>query len=90
MALKITFSSLAESRVLTVDDAGVRFQDGVVYRGTSRIAFRDILAIVLSPKGLLSIQVGDKVYKIQTKLGDRSHQQVIDALVRGAKASAGH
>jgi hypothetical protein len=88
MALKITSSDLAERRALIVDEAGVRFQEGVLYTGTRRIPFADIEAIVLSPKGLLCIQAGQRLHKIQTKVGDRRHREVIDALVSGAKAAS--
>ena len=87
MALEITSSEFAEKRRLSVDEDGVRFQEGVIYAGTRKIPFGEIDAILLSVKGLLSIQVGQKLHKIQTKLGDRKHQEVVDALVRGARSA---
>ena len=87
MALVIDASDLVSRRRLTVDSSGVEMQEGSI-GGRRRFQFAQIDCLLYSPAGLLSFQVGDEVFKIQTKKNDARHKEVIDALVAALRSSA--
>jgi hypothetical protein len=91
MSLKITSSEFVSKRSLVIDDAGVGFFDNSSLSSfmSKKRSFRfdEIDCVLMSTRGVLSFQVGKEVFSIPTKRGDRKHQEVIDALLRGLKAS---
>lgn len=89
MALKIKANDLVTARHLAVDSAGVEFRESMGIGGTRRFAFADIQCALLSTQGVLSFQVGNEVFKIATKKGDKDHQEVIDTLVKALRATVG-
>lgn len=89
MALKIKASDFVTARHLAVDSGGVEYRESMGIGGTRRFAFAEIQCALLSPKGVLSIQVGNEVFKISTKKDDKGHQEVIDTLVKALRATVG-
>jgi hypothetical protein len=87
MALKINASDLVTRRVLAVSGEGVEFQETALMGGTRRFSFRQIDCLLLSGNGVLSFQAGREVFRIQTKLSNREHQELIETLVRELQAS---
>jgi hypothetical protein len=53
-----------------------------------RFSFGQIDLILMSPANILSFQVGREVFSIQTKPGDKTHQQIIDNLLQEVGRSA--
>ncbi len=88
MALKIRANSLFVARSLTLDSAGVAFQETAAMGGTRRFAFGDIDCVLMSPDHVLSFQVGNEVFSIPTKPSNKKHQETISALVQCVRESA--
>jgi hypothetical protein len=80
MALKITASSLITSHYLKVQSDGVHFSETAI-GGSRRFRFGDIECVLMSADSKLSFQVGNEVFSIPTKPGDKSHQKVIATLL---------
>jgi len=87
MALTIDASDFATRRRLSVDSEGVEFHEATLGGGKRRFPFAQIECLLFSPAGLLSFQVGQEIFKIQTKKGNAKHQEVIDALVGALRSS---
>ena len=87
MALKISASDLVTQRHLLLDDTGVEYKETAAFGGGKRFPFSQIDCVLLSPKGVLSIQVGSEVYSLPTKTDNQKHQEVIDTLVKALKAT---
>jgi hypothetical protein len=87
MALKISASDLVTNRQLLVDDTGVEYRETAAFGGGKRFPFSQIDCVLLSPKGVLSIQVGSEVYGIPTKTDNTKHKELIDTLVKALKAT---
>jgi hypothetical protein len=88
MALKISANDLVTQRYLLVDDQGIEFKETALMGGARRFPFSAIDAVLLSPKGVLSLQVGSEVFSITTKTGDKKHQEIVETLVRAVAATA--
>jgi hypothetical protein len=88
MALRIDDSNFVTRRQLLIQPKGVFFQETAFTGGSHRFTFAQIECLLLSPSGLLSFQVGQEVFKIQTKPGHTKHQEAIDALLAGLRESA--
>jgi hypothetical protein len=89
LGFKITASDFATPRSLSVDETGVEFSETAPTSGKRRLRFDEIDCVLLSPKGLLSLQAGGEILTIPTRRDDRAHQEAIDALVRGLKGDVG-
>ncbi len=85
MALKISTSDPVTQRSLAVADDGVEFCETALLGGKRRFRFEEIDSVLLSPKGLLSFQVGREIFSIPVRRGDRKDEEVIEALVRALK-----
>jgi hypothetical protein len=87
MALVIDASDLVTRRRLAVDSGGVHFHETTIGGRARRFTFESIECLLLSPSGVLSFQVGNEVFQIQTKQGNAKHQEVMDTLVRALRGS---
>ena len=87
MALKIKANSLLMARSLTLDSAGVAFQETAALGRTRRFAFGEIDCVLMSPDHVLSFQVGKEVFSIPTKPNNKNHQETIATLVQCVRAS---
>jgi hypothetical protein len=88
MAAKIKSSSLLSASTLEVNSAGVIFRESSGFSSVRRFSFGQIDLILMSPANILSFQVGREVFSIQTKPGDKTHQQIIDNLLQEVGRSA--
>jgi len=85
MALRITAGSLFESRSLTVRKTDVVFLKTALAAGKRKFQFSEIDCVLLSTSGLLSFQVGNETFAIQTRADKPKHQEVVEALVRAVR-----
>lgn len=83
MALIIRANSWFVSRYLKLKDHGVEFMETAAMGGKRKITFGQISFVLMSPKHVLSLQVGNEVFSIQTKPNKAKHQAVIDGLLAG-------
>lgn len=81
MSYTIDASNLLTRRYMRFDPTSVAICESTVASDERAIAYGQIDAILLSPDGMLSFQVGRNVFKIQTKPEDAGHQQAIRAFV---------
>jgi hypothetical protein len=88
MALIIDASDLLTRRRLTVDSEGVEMHETSLAGGRRRFRFGQIECLLQSTEGVLSFQVGNEVFKIQTKKGNAKHQEVVNTLVNALRDSA--
>ena len=86
MALKIKANSLFEARSLTLDSAGVAFQETGI-GGSRRFTFGEIKCILMSPDHVLSFQVGNEVFSVPTKPNNKKHQETIAAMMQYVRES---
>lgn len=84
MALTISASTLLVKRYLKVKDRGVKFYESAIIGATRTFKFSDIEFVLMSPTNVLSVQVDDEVFSIQTKLGNAKHEMVIQKLLERA------
>lgn len=89
MALVIRASTFCETRVLKVESWGVTHVDACLIGGRRTFGFGEIECILMSVKHVLSFQVGDEVFSVATKPGNRRHQKTIEALVDAVRAAHG-
>ena len=89
MAFKISANTLLERHCLMVRSEGVLCVETAFTGGRNRYRFSDIECVLLSPDHKLSLQVGQKVFSIQTKPGNPKHQQVIALLVQEVRRAQG-
>ena len=68
-------------QVLEVDDYDVIFHETAIVGGKRRFRFSDIECVLLSSTHLLSFQLGNEVFSVQTDPNDDNHRLVIEALV---------
>ncbi len=87
MALRIRASSFFTARILTVDAKGVTHLESAFVGGKRKFQFSEIDAVLMSSKSVLSFQVGNEVFSIPTKPGNRRHQEVIATLVGNVHAA---
>ncbi len=85
MSLTIYASSLLEKCWLQVKPNCVVYFKSAFTGSKRQFAFDQIDAVLLSPKGLLSFQVGREVFSLQTYPSKAKHQEVIDALLDGVE-----
>lgn len=86
MALKINASTMLERCELRVDSQGVTFLQTVFGGAARRFAFGQIDAVLMSPGGELSLQVGLETFRIQTNPQRKNDAQVIATLVQQLQA----
>ena len=89
MALKIKANSLFVARSLTLDSAGVAFQETMAIGGRRRFAFDEIAFVLMSPDRVLSFQVGNEVFSIPTNPNNKKHQETIHALISAVRTAHG-
>ena len=89
MALVIRDRSFVDSRTLKIEADGLRYVQALVWTRRKRFSFSEINCILLSNTNLLSFQVGNEVFSIQTKPHKPRHQEAIEALVQGVRRSVG-
>lgn len=87
MSLIIRASTMFQKRYLKVDSAGVRFYEAALFGSERRFAFEQIVCVLMSEQNVLSFQVGNEVFSLQTKPHKRKHQDTIAALLGGVQRS---
>lgn len=87
MALTIDSSDLLTRRFITLGSTGVVYCDSPLSSSGRSFVFAQIECILLASDGVLSFQVGDEVFKIQTKAGDANHRHVIETFVNAVNAT---
>ena len=87
MALTIHASSLFVKRYLTVKDDGVVYMETAVLGGRRKFAYGQIDHVLLSQNNVLSFQVGNEVFSLQTKPGKAKHQLAIQKFRESVAAS---
>ena len=75
MALVIRANSLGEKISLRVEPYGVLYQKTAFMGGTRQFTFDQIAHVLMSRTGVLSFQVGNEVFDIQTRPDKRKHQE---------------
>jgi hypothetical protein len=85
MALQIKGSSFMESSFLRLGPEGVICQRTAALGGKKRIAYRDIGFVLMSDDNVLSVHAGSDLFWIPTKPDKRSHQEVIETLLKRIK-----
>jgi hypothetical protein len=88
MALTIDSSDILTRRYITLGSTGVVYCDSPVSGSGRSFLFSQIECILFSSDGVLSFQVGDEIFKIQTKAGDANHRNVIETFVNAVNATA--
>jgi hypothetical protein len=87
MAAVIRASTFATKRYLKVTDWGVDFLETALVGGRKKFSFGQIDYILISADNILSFQVGQQVFSIQTKPGKAAHQAAINHLVNAVAGS---
>ena len=87
MALVIRASSFFTKRYLKVTDWGVDFMETAALGGRRKFAYGQIDFVLMSPSFVLSFQVGNEVFSIQTKPQKFKQQQAIEQLKTMVAAS---
>ncbi len=80
MTHTIRASSLFVKRFLKIKDTGVIFMETAAMGGTRKFRFDQIDYILMSPAHMLSFQVGNEVFSIQTRPDKQTHTLAIRAL----------
>jgi len=88
MALKIKASSFFTNHTLEVNPAGVTFIETTLGGGKRKFRFEQIELVLMSPGDVLSFQVGREVFSIPTNPKNKSHQEVINALLEKLRRNA--
>jgi hypothetical protein len=88
MQHKISANEALLKRYLVVDEQGVEYCETAFIGGKRRFRFGEIDCVLLSPKGLLSLQVGAEIFSVPTRRADKGHQGLIEALVGALKQGA--
>jgi hypothetical protein len=88
MALRITASTLLTKHSLEVHSKGVTFNESSGFGNVRKFSFAQIELILMSPSQTLSFQVGREVFSIPTKPDNKTHQQVIQALLQEVRRNA--
>lgn len=83
MSLTINANSFATQRYLQVTAAGVVFCETSFTGGKRTFPFDQIDCVLLSTGNLLSFQVGQEVFSLPVKPGNKKHQETINALIQG-------
>ncbi|MBN1918372.1 MAG: hypothetical protein JW889_10705 [Verrucomicrobia bacterium] len=89
MALKISANSAFTHRYLKLRSWGVTFRETAAFGGVHKFPFSQIEYILMSPKAVLSFQVGQEVFSIPTKPKKKKHIETIEALLREVSRAAG-
>ena len=84
MSLKINAGSLMASRYLKVEEKGIVFCNTDLF-GAKKFRFDQIDYIYLSPKSVLSFQVGKEVFSLPIVQTKQEHQQALAAFVEAVK-----
>ena len=87
MTFVIRASSFFVKRYLKVTDQGVDFMETAATGGRKRFNFGQIEFILLSPAQVLSFQVGNEVFSIQTNPNKPKHVAAIRELLARVGAS---
>jgi hypothetical protein len=88
MALQIVQKSLMEYKALKVSAGGVTLVQTAGFGGGRAHGFEEIVCILKTPDARLCVQVGEKVFTVQTKPGTPAHDEAIAALLDGVRNSA--
>jgi hypothetical protein len=92
MGYLIRSRSLLVSHYLRVKDWGIVCMETAAITGKKKYKFNEIDFVLMSSTNVLSIQVGQRIFSIQTKPNKTKHQAAIQKLllgVRGSHQSAG-
>jgi hypothetical protein len=88
MAIQIRDGGFLENRMLTIEPRGVRVLQTVAFGRGQFVPFEQIDYVLLAGNGLLSIQYGREVFKIQTSSLNKKHAAAIRALLDGVQRNA--
>ena len=88
MSFKINAGSLMASRYLKVEDKGIVFCNTDLF-GAKKFRYDQIDYIYLSPKSVLSFQVGKEVFSLPIEQTKQEHQQALAAFVEAVKQTRG-
>lgn len=84
MSLVIRSNTAVENISLKIEETGVAYSSGAIFTSARRFRFAEIACILLSEDGCtLSFQVGEEVFKLRVKPGNKDHDQVIAAFTQG-------
>jgi len=86
MSLKINAGSLMASRFLKVEEKGIVFCN-TDFVGSKKFRFEQIDFVLLSPKSVLSFQVGKEVFSLPVQPNKKEHQEALTALLQAVKQS---
>ena len=86
-AIKITASSALVSCYLKIDANGIAYCESVIGNRERRFRYDEISLVLLSPENLLSIQVGQEIFKLPIKPNDSKHQEGLQRLIAGTTSS---
>jgi hypothetical protein len=67
---------------MEIDSGGITFVETSFSGGKRRFQFREVDVVLMSPDNHLSFQVGQEVFRIPVKPNNKTHQQVINALIQ--------
>ena len=87
MALTINANTFLARRYLTVKDWGVIVMEPGILTSRRKYKFGQIDCVLMSPTHVLSLQVGQQVFQIQTNPGKPRHQQAIGKLLESVARS---
>ena len=89
MALKIDASSLLAKQYLKVESDGIKYVQASLGGSTRRFRYHEIACILLSESNVLSFQVGEEVFSIQTRPDKTKHLEVISTFVHEVRRAHG-
>ena len=89
MALVIKASGLFTAKGLRVNPDSVVYSESTLFGTRKKFAFAQIDRVLMSSQFVLSFQVGQEVFSIQTNPGKGRHQDVIAALLSSVRAAHG-
>jgi hypothetical protein len=87
MAMIIRASSFFTKRYLKLKDWGVDCMETAAVGGRKKYQFHEIDLILMSASNVLSLQVRNEIFSIQTKPHKAAHQEVIRQLIAAVAAS---
>jgi len=85
MVFVIKASTLVEKCYLKVQQYGVEYLKSAALGTKHQFQFSQIDCVLMSPGYMLSFQVGNEVFKIQTKPYRQADQDAVRALLEGVR-----
>jgi len=89
MALKIKANSLIEHCYLQIFGSGVEYRRTAFTGGARHFPFGQVDAILMDANNVLSFQVGEEVFSLQTKPSNAKHREVIGIFLQEVRRAHG-